>query len=199
MDLPEIYHHLFGLSDQSLIQRLTEWGELRNVKKGHLLYREGEVPTKLTFLVQGLLRGYFLDAGGRDITDCFAFEPGSPATACIALGVPATLNIEALTDSLVLELPMSLVLEMLEEYPQLYRLYSCFLLDALKRHWEVKAAMYQYDAMDRYQWFLRAYPDLHRHVSGKHVASFLGMTQVTLSRLRRTLREAGQLQAAEEE
>ena len=104
MDLPELYHHLFGLSDQSLIQRLTEWGELRNVKKGHLLYREGEVPTKLTFLVQGLLRGYFLDAGGRDITDCFAFEPGSPATACIALGEPATINIEALTDSLVLEL-----------------------------------------------------------------------------------------------
>ena len=25
MDLPELYHHLFGLSDQSLIQRLTEW------------------------------------------------------------------------------------------------------------------------------------------------------------------------------
>ena len=63
MDLPELYHHLFGLSDQSLIQRLTEWGELRNVKKGHLLYREGETPTKRTCLVQGLLRGYFLDAG----------------------------------------------------------------------------------------------------------------------------------------
>ena len=98
-----------------------------------------------------------------------------------------------------LKIPAAYYDKMLEEYPQLYRLYSCFLLDALKRHWEVKAAMYQYDAMDRYQWFLRAYPDLHRHVSGKHVASFLGMTQVTLSRLRRTLREAGQLQAAEEE
>ena len=42
MDLPEIYRGLFGLTDQSLIQRLTERGELRSVKKGHLLYREGE-------------------------------------------------------------------------------------------------------------------------------------------------------------
>ena len=199
MELTEIYTGLFGLSDQSLIQRLTERGELRSVKKGHLLYREGEIPSKLTFLIQGLLRGYFLDAGGRDITDCFAFEPGAPATACIALGEPATISIEALTDSLVLELPMALVLELMEEYPQLYRLYSGFLLDALRRHWAVKAAIYQYDAMERYQWFLRAYPDLYRHVSGKNVASFLGMTQVTLSRLRRTLREAGQLQAAGEE
>ena len=199
MDLPEIYRGLFGLTDQSLIQRLTERGELRSVKKGHLLYREGERPTKLTFLLQGLLRGYFLDAGGRDITDCFAFEPGAPATACIALGEPATISIEALTDSLVLELPMSLVLELMEEHIELYRLYSGFLLDALRRHWEVKAAMYQYDAMERYRWFMQAYPNLCSHVSGKHIASFLGMTQVTLSRLRRTLLEAGQLQAAEEE
>lgn len=199
MSLAELYRDLFGLADEQLIRRLTELGEVRTVKKGYVLYREGEVPSKLTFLLQGLLRGYFLDTGGRDITDCFAFEMGAPATACIALGEPATISIEALEDSQVLELPLGVVLELLEEYPQLYRLYSAFLLDALKRHWEVKAAMYQYTAMERYQWFLRAYPGLCHQVSGKHIASFLGMTQVTLSRLRRTLREAGQLQAAEGE
>ena len=199
MSLEKLYQDLFGLSDERLIRRLTELGEGRHVKKGHLLYREGEVPSKLTFLLQGLLRGYFLDAGGRDISDCFAFKPGAPATACIALGEPATISIEALTDSQVLELPMGPVLELMEEYPQLYRLYTDFLLEALKCHWEVKAAMYQYTAMERYQWFLRSYPGLCHQVSGKHIASFLGMTQVTLSRLRRAMREAGQLQAAEGE
>lgn len=199
MSLAELYRDLFGLSDEQLIRQLTELGEVRPVKKGHLLYREGEVPSKLTFLLQGLLRGYFLDASGRDITDCFAFKPGTPATAGVALGDSATISIEALEDSQVLELPMSSVLELMEEYPQLYRLYSTFLLEALKCHWEVKAAMYQYTAMERYQWFLRTYPGLYHQVSGKHIASFLGMTQVTLSRLRRAMREAGQLQAAEGE
>ena len=94
MSLEKLYQDLFGLSDERLIRRLTELGEVRHVKKGHLLYREGEVPSKLTFLLQGLLRGYFLDAGGRDISDCFAFKPGAPATACIALGEPATISIE---------------------------------------------------------------------------------------------------------
>ena len=195
MQLPELFRNLFGLTDESLIQRLSAQGEVRLLKKGHVLYREGETPSRLTFLIQGLLRGYFLDANGKDITDCFAFEPGSPAVACISLGEPASVSIEALEDSQVLELPLTWVLELLEEYPQLYRTYSFFLLQALRRHWEVKAAMYQYTAMERYQWFLRTYPGLHRQVSGKHIASFLGMTQVTLSRLRRTLREAGQLQA----
>ena len=196
MQLPELFRNLFGLTDESLIQRLSAQGEVRLLKKGHVLYREGETPSNLTFLIQGLLRGYFLDANGKDITDCFAFEPGSPAVACISLGEPASVSIEALEDSQVLELPLTWVLELLEEYPQLYRTYSFFLLQALRCHWQVKAAMYQYTAMERYQWFLRAYPGLHRQVSGKHIASFLGMTQVTLSRLRRTLREAGQLQAA---
>lgn len=195
MQLPELFRNLFGLTDESLIQRLSAQGEVRLLKKGHVLYREGETPSKLTFLIQGLLRGYFLDANGKDITDCFAFEPGSPAVACISLGEPASVSIEALEDSQVLELPLTWVLELLEEYPQLYRTYSFFLLQALRCHWQVKVAMYQYTAMERYQWFLRAYPGLHRQVSGKHIASFLGMTQVTLSRLRRTLREAGQLQA----
>lgn len=198
MDLSELYRNLFGLWEEPLIQRLTELGEVRQIKKGHLLYREGEVSSRLAFLIQGLLRGFILDAGGRDITDCFVFEPGSAAVGCIALGEPVTISVEALEDSQVLELPLMPVLELLEEYPQLYRLYSEFLHVALKRHWEVKSAMYQYDAMERYQWFLRTYPGLHHQVSGKHIASFLGMTQVTLSRLRRTLREAGQLQAVEE-
>lgn len=198
MDLSELYRNLFGLWEEPLIQRLTELSEVRQVKKGHLLCREGEVSSKLTFLIQGLLRGFILDAGGRDITDCFVFEPGSAAVGYIALGEPVIISVEALEDSQVLDLPMVPVLELLEEYPQLYQMYNRFLRVALKRHWEVKSAMYQYDAMERYQWFLRAYPGLHHQVSGKHIASFLGMTQVTLSRLRRALREAGQLQAAEE-
>ena len=197
MGVSEIYRGLLGLSDEGLIGRLEQESEVRLLKKGQLLYREGELPAKLTFLLRGLLRGYFLDAGGRDITDCFAFRPGAPVTAGISLGEPASINVEALTDSQILELPMARVLELLEEQPQLYRLYSGFLQEAFRRHWEVKAAMYQYDATERYQWFLRAYPGLHREVSGKHIASFLGMTQVTLSRLRRALRESGRLQAAE--
>ena len=43
--------------------------------------------------------------------------------------------------------------------------------------------------MGRYQWFLKKYPGLIDEVSNKHIASFLGMTPVTLSRLRQKLKE----------
>ena len=81
------------------------------------------------------------------------------------------------------------VLAALEEIPELMEIYNFFLRKALARHWEGKILMHQCAAMERYQWFLREYPGLINAVSNKHIASFLGMTPVTLSRLRRKLRE----------
>ena len=69
------------------------------------------------------------------------------------------------------------------------QLYANLVLRSAKRHWEIKTVLYQYTATQKYQWFLQAYPELICHVSGRHIASFLGMTPVTLSRLKRTLHE----------
>lgn len=48
----------------------------------------------------------------------------------------------------------------------------------------MKVVLYQQSAAERYQWFLNAYPGLIDQVKHKHIASFLGMSPVTLSRLR---------------
>ena len=193
MQAMELFRDILGLTDEDLIQNLVAMATPIALKKGELLYREGEQSDKITFLFQGLLRGYFLDTNGRDITDCFVFGYGAPVMGSIDPREPAVVNIEALTDCSLLQLPMANMMELVETHAQICRLYTHFLLQSLKRHWAVKSAMYQYDATQRYQWFLRSYPGLHQQVSGKHIASFLGMTQVTLSRLRRALRETGQL------
>lgn len=189
MKAEEFYRKSFQLSDETELQRLTEITELVHLRKGERICQEGERQNKVTFLLRGLLRGYFLDANGRDITDCFVFQYGTPAMACLALEKPSTITIEAIAESDVLSLPMQAVLDLLERRPELYQVYNRFLLAALQTHWEVKTIMYQYPALQRYQWFLRTYPGLSEQVSGKHIASFLGMTQVTLSRLRRAIRE----------
>ena len=65
----------------------------------------------------------------------------------------------------------------------------------MRVHWEIKTITTQHTAIERYQWFLKAYPGLIDHVSNKHIASFLGMTPVTLSRLRRAIREGSKAEA----
>ena len=136
----------------------------------------GEQPEALPFLAEGVLRCYVVDENGRDITDCFVSRPGDAAIGCGGLSAPSVVNIEAQL------LPLL-------DHPQILRAYNRHLCRALYRHWEIKMLLYQCSAMERYQWFLDHYPGLEQVVSGKHVASFIGITPVTLSRLRHQLKK----------
>ena len=69
------------------------------------------------------------------------------------------------------------------------QLYNKLLLIGLDRHWQEKINLLSCSAMQRYLWFLENYPNLIDLVGNKYIASFLGMTPATLSRLRRRLRE----------
>lgn len=189
MRADEFYTNVFQLSDEGLIRRLAGKTRQKNVKKGEVIAQEGEVQSSVYFLVSGVLRGFFLDAKGRDITDCFAFQCGDPAVSCIKFGEPSFVSIEALTDCELFAIPVFDLMELVNDSPQLLRAYNGLLTNALRYHWSMKELMYQYTAMERYQWFLKYYPGLIERVSGKHVASLLGMTSVTLSRLKRAIRE----------
>ena len=185
MGLSELYCDLFGLTDEPLIQRLTQLGEIRRLKKGRALYREGERPAKVGFLVQGLLRGYFLDAGGRDITDCFAFEPGAPANASIVLGEPASINVEALEDTVVISFEARVLMPYLFRDPELMNICMARMADIYAEQILHKRMLCHTTAAERYRWFLDAYPGIIDRAPHRCIASFLNMTPVTLSRLRK--------------
>ena len=177
------------LTDERVIRQALGAAKIETLKKGELLLESGQSMTHLTFLIQGVLRGFLIDMNGKDITDCFAFQAGDAAMPCQRLDQKSRISIEAVTPCEVIKFPISLVLEWMRNYPELLELYNRLLVQALERHWEVKMLMYRYTAMQLYQWFLKHYPQLSRQVSSRHIASFLGMTPVTLSRLRGKIRK----------
>ena len=125
------------------------------------------------------------------MTDCFSFCCGSTAIPfCqLELNIPAPMTIEVLENAKFFCVPISTVIELQNNYLEVTMLYNQLLIKALNEHWRLKQVLNSYTAVQRYQWFLEEYPGLIDRVSNKYVASFLGMTPVTLSRLRRTLRE----------
>ena len=89
MRADEFYADVYHVSDKELIRQLAGKTKQKFAKKGEVIVQEGEVQTWTYFLISGILRGFFLDAKGRDITDCFAFQRGDPAVSCIKFGEPS--------------------------------------------------------------------------------------------------------------
>ena len=189
MEIRTYLHETLHLPPEMLEQPLVEAIEIRTLKKGEPLIRQGEAQEYVYILVSGILRGFFLDAGGQEVTDCFAFRGGTPALPGPDLTVPAPISIEAISDVTVLCIPTSVVVQAMEENMAFLKCAYGFLMASTKMHWELKLARYRYGASQRYQWFLETYPGLIHKVSNKHIASFLGMNPSTLSRPRSLLRD----------
>ena len=92
----------------------------------------------------------------------------------------------------VFAIPVALADDMLATRPESMQVYVEQIKLAGEIHLKARNALLEGAAPQRYQWFLQTYPGVADQVSGKIIASFLGITPVTLSRLRRSMRqEAG--------
>lgn len=168
----------------------------RHLKKGELIVQAGQIQNELFLLETGVARGYFLNINGKEITDCLIFRSGWAAIGfCpLEMDVQSPMTIEMLEAGTFFCLPISTVLELESQYPEITQLYNRMLIASLNEHWKLKQILNQCTAIERYQWFLENYPGLINRISNKYIASLIGMTPVTLSRLRsqlRTEREQG--------
>lgn len=192
MRLEDFYRNILGLTDQGLISEAVKASGYKTLRQGEYLIRQGIIPTRLYFLLQGIVRGFMLDVNGRDITDCICFRCGEPIMPDNDFTQPASITIEALEDCEIVYIPLTVVEDLLQKYPSLWELYQRFLLHSANMHRELKIATYQYSAVQRYQWFLEKYPGLIDQVPHKYIASLLNMTPVTLSKMRKILKENGE-------
>ena len=179
----------YGVTDPALLEELVLAGRAETFSKGSMIVESGKEQRLLPVLLEGVVRGYLLDADGKDITDCFAYHRGDIISGCNGVGLPSQINIEAITAVKCVMFPVPVILELFDRYPRFLAVYNQLLAAALDRHWEIKMLMYRCTAMERYQWFLDYYGEIAELVSNRHIASFLSMTPVTLSRLRRRIKE----------
>lgn len=185
----DVFEKTLHLTDSEVIEDLSDACIPLHLAAGDFLIREGEKPAVVPFLLKGIVRGFLFDVNGREITDCFAVQPGIPVMTSADLQAPSPLSMDALVDSDFLTIPIPEIQRLLERYSELQRLYNQLLIASFSMHWEIKLTLCRDTAMQKYQWFLQKYPGLVDQISNKYIASFLGMTPVTLSKLRRVLRE----------
>lgn len=152
--------------------------------KGVLLHQATEICYNLFLVQAGALRSfYYVD--GRDVTAHFALEFGVVGAAdSIIKNKPSRYYIETLESSQVYVLDYREMESFLDHNPHLERLarkFTQFLYIDLVERLE---GMTFLSAKDKYNHLLSRYPDIIQRVSLGHIASYLGITQETLSRVR---------------
>ncbi|MEQ8546795.1 MAG: Crp/Fnr family transcriptional regulator [Cyclobacteriaceae bacterium] len=152
--------------------------------KGEIIHKSNTTCNKIFIVKSGVLRSfYFVDS--KDITAHFAMDYSIiGAVDSIMKQTKSLYNIEALDDSEVLLMDYHEMESFLDANPSLERQarqVSQFLyLDLVER---LEGMMFL-SAKERYDHLLRRYPKITQQVSLGHIASYLGITQETLSRIR---------------
>ena len=157
----------------------------KNIQKGTTLIREGQVVNKIYFVKSGCLRSFCTDKEGKEHTLLFAIKNWWISDyIAIHDNTYATLTVESLTDATVIEFNA----KKLDEIHSLFPEFEPLQRQNLERHvvslQKRILNQLQLSALERYELFLKEYPDIEKHTRNYHIASFLGITQQSLSRLR---------------
>jgi len=157
----------------------------KTVSKGEILIRQGQVVTKTFFVTDGCLRSYCIDKNGKEHTLQFAIKDWWISDfIAIYNNEPATLTVECITDSNIIEFNA----EELDHIHSLFPEFEAFQRKNLERHvvslHKRILNQLQLTAPERYDLFLKQYPDIEQYTPNYHIASYLGITQQSLSRIR---------------
>lgn len=159
------------------------------LRRGEHLLRAGDTPRSLAFVESGLLRLYYLNADGREFTKSFCAEGEVVAAySALLLGQPSRLFIEALEDSRLLVADYRAYRELAAGHPCWAAVNQRRAEALFIKKEQREAALLLDDAETRYQQFLADHPGLEARVRQHHIASYLGITPVALSRIRARLR-----------
>ena len=186
--LRQILNHISPVSEEE-VEFLLKNSEEATLKKGDFLLKEGQMARSIYFVLSGVFRVY-QNIDGREITSYFSYSERNPFAASFPSFLtqsPSNEYVEAIESSSVISI----------SYDQLNKLYDSsngferlgrilaeknYLL-AMER---INSLQYQ-SARDRYNIFMKIYPGLLNRIPHHYIASYLGVTPESLSRIRKDL------------
>ena len=174
---------LFHVSD-ALASELKNSCVKISIPKGKLIAEIDHKCPDLFFIEKGLMRGYYFD-DGKDITNWFAQE--NEFATCLYAFItlkPSFENIQTLEDCELIRIPYVTLQHLYSAFPETERL-GRIITETYYLKLEERLLSLQFKtAKERYQSLSRSKPSLLQRASLGQIASYLGITQETLSRIR---------------
>lgn len=172
-------------------EQASRFISFKEYKKNEHLLLAGEMAPYSFMILEGIVRIYYVTADGKEFNKGFASENQVTGSVSSIIGkLPSRFSIQALEKTKAALLPRDAI-------ERAYEQHRCW--DRFGRIIAESALVYieQHngeilDSLEKqYLRLLKTFPDLTKRVAQYHIASYLGITDVALSRLRRRLRESG--------
>ncbi len=172
---------------QTLEREIHSVSKKVSLPKGHTLIDIGERCTSLFFIETGLVRGHYFD-DGKEITNWFAQEEEfATCFYSFIAGKPAFEIIQTLEDCELTELNYTSLQKLYTHFPETERIGRIITENYYIKLEERILSLQFKTAKERYHKLVLSKPELLQRASLGQIASYLGITQETLSRIRADL------------
>lgn len=157
-------------------------------KKGSIILDEGSIKSESYFINQGLLRLYSIDQKGKEHIIQFAPENWMISERnSMLFNEPSPYYIEAIEDSEVLVIGKNFFIDLKKDIPEILELNIKMLHNSIRFMQQRITMLLSATAEERYLHFIKLYPNLTLRVPQLMIASYLGVTPESLSRVRKDL------------
>jgi CRP-like cAMP-binding protein len=165
---------------------IVEYFNERNVLRNELVLVEGKVCNHYYFLDEGFMRAYTHDVDGNDITTAF-FPENQVVFECFSFfkRVPSRESIQALTDCKLWFISFDELQTVFHTMPEFREFGRTILVNAYAQVKQRMLGLIQETAEERYANLIQGNPDIFHHAPLKFIASYLGITDTSLSRIRK--------------
>lgn len=185
---PELTEFLsYYLPNEDLQPFLACFHEMK-IKKGRHLLTPGKDCNYIAFIQQGCFRVYYFDTNDKEIITWFSFNE-MVITDLLGLYTTgkAQFYVEALEDSLLYKINKQDLEKLYYEYPAYREFGRKFAEEALTMLMQRTLSLHTKSAEERYKELLQV-PGFIQRIPLKYIASYLGITDTSLSRIRKKIR-----------
>ena len=182
------YLKSFNILTDNEIEEFINLSTRRDLNKTDYFIREGAICKEVAFILNGTFRSFYISDKGEEITYCITF-PNNFMTgySSFIMGQSSNENIQAITSVQLLIIQKSKIDDLVMKSPNWIKFLKII---AEQQYIELEKRVFQFqknNALQRYAELIKNQPEYIQKIPLQYLASYLGITQRHLSRIRKDI------------
>lgn len=170
--------------DKSRWEKISTSFTKREIAPKTVILNEGEISKHIHFVKKGCLRQWF-NKDGKDITIQFFFEGQAVASMESFIGnKPSMFSIESIETSQIVSVTKKTFNELLKTNPVMKEGFQDYIFQRFLNYAQLFVSRIKDSPRERYEDMLKNHPEIIKRIPQHYIASYLGITPISLSRIR---------------